>query len=64
MRVINLFGGYFLALIIIDFLLLSFLDANEFKKKGQFDVEKKAKLVSKVLIIVGVALFIARFSTK
>lgn len=64
MRVINLFGGYFLALIIIDFLLLSFLDANEFKKKGQFNVEKKAKLVGKVLIVIGVALFIARFSMK
>lgn len=64
MKVINLFGGYFLALIIIDFLLLSFLDANEFKKKGQFNVAKKAKLVGKVLIVIGVVLFITRFSMK
>jgi len=64
MRIINLFGGYFLALIIIDFLVLSLLDANEFKKKGQFNVEKKAKLIGRVLIVIGVVLFITKFSMK
>jgi len=64
MRIINLFGGYFLALVIIEAMLLGFLDANEFKKKGQFKVEKKAKLVGRVLIVSGVVLFVTRFSMK
>lgn len=57
MRILNLFGGYFLVLIIIQGLVLSTFDARSLKKAGMERASKKAKVIGRGIVLVGIILF-------
>lgn len=60
MKVINLFRGYFLALVIIQGLVLSLIDSKSLRKAGMSEASRKAKVIGKGIILVGGMLFVLR----
>lgn len=64
MRVINLFTGYFLGLMVLEGIVVGTFDSKEFKDAGKKKLEKKAKIVGRAVILVGILLYIVRWMTK
>lgn len=61
MKVINLFGAYFLGLMIIEGIVLGCIDSKEFKKNKEIKLGKKSSAIGKGLVVLGVILFLTRF---
>ncbi|PRR70801.1 CLC_0170 family protein [Clostridium thermopalmarium] len=57
MRIINLFGKYFLALLVIQGTVLSLIDSKDLKRSGMVEASRKAKAIGNAVIILGVILF-------
>lgn len=62
MKILDLFGKYFLFLILIQGFILGFFDVKSFEKENLNQVAKKAKVVGRGAIIIVVILFILRKS--
>lgn len=62
MKILDLFGKYFLFLILIQGFILGFFDVKSFEKENLNQVAKKAKVVGRGAIIIAVILFILRKS--
>ncbi|MCY6369855.1 CLC_0170 family protein [Clostridium ganghwense] len=60
MKVLDLFGKYFLLLILIQGCILAFFDAKSFEISNLNEVARKAKIVGIGSIIAAVILFILR----
>lgn len=60
MKIVNLFTGYFLALILIQGFILGVIDLKSFQKAGMVRVCKKSKVISIGSIIVGIMVYILR----
>lgn len=58
MRILDLFGKYFLFLVLIQGSILGFFDVKSFEKENLNQVAKKAKIVGRGSIIIAVILFI------
>lgn len=57
MRILDLFGKYFLILILIQGSILIFLDAESFKKRDLNGLYNRARAIGIGWIVVGVVLF-------
>lgn len=62
MKILDLFGKYFLFLILIQGFILGFFDVKSFEKENLNQIAKKAKVVGRGAIIIAVILFILRKS--
>ena len=60
MKVLDLFDTYFLVLMIIQGVIVSFYDSSAFKKKNAERSGKKARKIGITLIIISIALYIAK----
>lgn len=60
MKILDLFGKYFLFLILIQGFILGFFDVKSFEKENLNEVAKKAKVIGRGSIIIAVILFILR----
>lgn len=60
MRIVDLFGTYFLALILIQGLILGLVDSKKFKLDNKSKMERKTKYISKGIMLTGVLLFMLR----
>jgi hypothetical protein len=60
MKILDLFGKYFLFLILIQGFILGFFDVKSFEKENLNQVAKKAKVVGRGAIIIAVILFVLR----
>lgn len=60
MKILDLFGKYFLLLILIQGFILGFFDVKSFEKENLNQVAKKAKVVGRGAIIIAIILFILR----
>lgn len=60
MRILDLFGKYFLFLFLIQGFVLGFFDTKSFEKANLNQIAKKAKIVGRGSIIIAVILFLLR----
>lgn len=60
MKVINLFTKYFLALLLIQGFIAVVLDSTSFKNSGMNGACKKAKVIGKCSMTLGIILYILR----
>ncbi|MCY6485592.1 hypothetical protein OW763_14755 [Clostridium aestuarii] len=60
MRIIDLFGRYFLMLLLIQGIILGFYDSVNFKKANMPTMAKKSKIIGRGMVIIGIVLFIIR----
>ncbi|AKN33280.1 hypothetical protein Ccar_21585 [Clostridium carboxidivorans P7] len=58
MRIIKIFNGYFLILMIIQGLVLAFFDSRSFSRRNLRDVSKMAKFLGISFIIMSVCLYL------
>ncbi|AKA71073.1 CLC_0170 family protein [Clostridium scatologenes] len=63
MRIIKIFNGYFLILMIIQGLVLAFFDSTSFSKRNLRDVSKKARFLGIGFIIISVCLYLVNVFT-
>ncbi len=61
MKFINLFTKYFLALLLIQGFIGVVLDSTSFKNAGMNSASRKARVVGKWAMILGVILYILRW---
>ncbi|MFU0824900.1 CLC_0170 family protein [Clostridium sp.] len=57
MKIINLFGKYFLALLVIQGAVLSLIDSKELKRSGMIEASRKARVIGNGVTLLGVILF-------
>lgn len=60
MKILDLFGKYFLFLILIQGFILGFFDVKSFEKENLNQLAKKAKIIGRGSIIIAVILFVLR----
>lgn len=60
MKILDLFGKYFLFLILIQGFILGFFDVKSFEKENLNQIAKKAKVIGRGSMIIAVILFILR----
>lgn len=60
MLVIGLFSKYFLILMVIQGIIVGFIDAAGFKRSGMMDTAKKARALGIGSIVLGVVLYFLR----
>lgn len=60
MKVINLFNGYFLGLMVLEGIVVGAFDSKEFKNAGKRKLGRKAKTIGRGVILIGVLLYIVR----
>lgn len=60
MKILDLFGVYFFILMLIQGLVLSLVDARNFKKNNLISSSKKAKYIGISWIIVGGMLWVTK----
>lgn len=58
MRIVNLFGRYFLILVVIQGLVLSLIDSKSLRKAGMPKAARKAKIIGRGIILAGGILFV------
>ncbi|WP_349305989.1 CLC_0170 family protein [Clostridium swellfunianum] len=63
MLIIGLFTKYFLILMVVQGIIVGFIDVSYFKKSNMGDTAKKARILGIGSIILGVGLFFLRMLT-
>lgn len=58
MKIIKIFDGYFLILMIIQGLILIFIDGKKFSKRNFGDVTQKAKVIGVISIVISCAFYL------
>lgn len=64
MRIVDLFNSYFLALLLIQGLILDLVDSKKLKQGSENRMERKTKYVGKGIIVIGILLFLSRFMLR
>ncbi|KEI00335.1 hypothetical protein IRP63_01410 [Clostridium botulinum] len=62
MKILNLFTVYFLMLLLIQGFILIVLDSISFENAGMSNASRKARVIGKVIIILGIVLYVLRWS--
>lgn len=57
-KIISLCNGYFIGIIIVQYLILMVYDYNAFKKNNEQSKAKQCKIVSNIVLIICIILFI------
>lgn len=60
MQIIGLFSKYFLILMVVQGIVVAFIDASDFKRNRMEDTAKKARLLGFGSIILGFFLYILK----
>jgi hypothetical protein len=60
MLIIGLFTKYFLILMLIEGVIVGFIDARSFKEANMKDTARKARLIGYSFIALGLALYFIR----
>lgn len=60
MLIIGLFSKYFMILLVLQGIVVGFIDAGSFKKSGMNDTYVKARLLGIGSIVLGIGLYILR----
>ncbi|KEI11022.1 hypothetical protein Z957_10105 [Clostridium sp. K25] len=60
MKILNLFTVYFLMLLLIQGFVLIMLDSISFENAGMSNASRKARAIGKVIIILGIILYVMR----
>lgn len=61
MRIVDLFNGYFLALLVIQGIILDAFDSKKLKQGEKDEIGKKTKHVGKGIAFAGIILFLLRW---
>ncbi|KEH98396.1 CLC_0170 family protein [Clostridium botulinum] len=62
MKILNLFTVYFLMLLLIQGFILIVLDSISFENADMSNASRKARVIGKVIIILGIVLYVLRWS--
>lgn len=60
MKILNLFTVYFLMLLLIQGFVLIMLDSISFENAGMSNASRKARAIGKIIIILGIVLYVMR----
>ncbi|AYF54150.1 hypothetical protein G8S49_06980 [Clostridium botulinum C] len=61
MKILNLFTVYFLMLLLIQGFVLIMLDSISFENAGMSNASRKARAIGKIIIILGIVLYVMRW---